>query len=647
MAVRAAPDQIYRAIAVAVDPAFYRAVYPGLGALGRDPVRHYVRLGWREGRDPAPWFSTDDYLEQNPDVAQAGLNPLYHYLTEGRAQGREILRSRDSAAYLVEHLAGVRDRGWAFDLDQMAPVGPMSAAPARRVSAQDRALVAAEFNEAFYLSANRDVAEAGLNPLDHFLRLGWREGRDPNEDFSTCDYLDADPDVAASGENPFVHYLREGRAEGRAARNTLGFRYPMIARLEPMAARMAKAERASAAAVLAPAAHLAHILAESVGEGLHLSFSHDDYVSNVGGVQSCVGREGEAMAGLGRDHLHLFPVEPWPMLRVAGERSALGVVWNGAHVGAFEVAAVIAALGGLRPGPRSFALHSLLGHAADEVLAILSAAGARSGAFWLHDFASLCAGYHLLRNEVADCGAPPPTSGACTVCVYGPHRARHLDEHGKLFEALELTVASPSASALATWKGAWSYPAKAELVLPHARLVEAGPMAPIRPGPLRVAFLGWASPLKGWPIFQELARKYADDPRYGFLHLGKHGQGGLAASFHEVAVSQESPMAMRDAVARLGIDVALIWPLCRETFSFTAHEAVAGGAAVVTWPDSGNVAAFVEETGHGLVLPGEAALHALFASGEALRLARSQRHPKLYDIVTSQMSADLTDRDRT
>ena len=514
---------------------------------------------------------------------------------------------------------------------------------------QDRALVAAEFDSRFYLDAYPDVAASRADPIDHFLRHGWREGRDPSPAFSVLDYLDAYPDIAQAGVNPFVHYLRSGRVEGRAPRSPLGFRYQLISRMEPVEARMAKAAAQSAKAAVSERADLDRALASSRSglSDLHLTFSHDDYVLNVGGVQSCVRREGEAMAGLGRDHLHLFPVEPWPMLRVAGERSALGVVWNGAHVGAFEVAAVIAALGGLRPGPRSFALHSLLGHAADEVLAILGAVGARSGAFWLHDFASLCAGYHLLRDDVADCGAPPPSSGACTVCVYGPHRARHLDEHQRLFEALELTVVAPSASALATWKGAWSYPAKAELVLPHARLVEAGPLAPVRPGPLRVAFLGWASPLKGWPIFQELARKYADDPRYAFLHLGKHGQGGLAASFHEVAVSQESPMAMRDAVARLGIDVALIWPLCRETFSFTAYEATAGGAAVVTWPDSGNVAAFVEETGNGLVLAGEAALHALFASGQALRLARSQRQPKLYDIVTSQMSADLTDRDRT
>jgi hypothetical protein len=281
----------------------------------------------------------------------------------------------------------------------------------------------------------------------------------------------------------------------------------------------------------------------------------------------------------------------------------------------------------------------MLGHSVDETLTILAAAGVRAGAFWLHDFASLCAGYHLLRNDVADCGAPPPGSGACSVCLYGPHRARHVDAHQRLFEALDLTVISPSASTLATWKRASAYPAQAETVAPHARLVEPRPAPVPRAGPLKVAYLGWGTPLKGWPVFRELARTYANDRRYAFIHLGKHPRAGLPILFHEVAVTSQTPMAMRDAVARLGIDVALIWPLCRETFSFTAYEATAGGAAILTSPDSGNVAAFVEESGNGRVLADEAALDRLFATGVILELARSARRPDLYDLAYGAMGA--------
>lgn len=510
---------------------------------------------------------------------------------------------------------------------------------------EDRALIAAEFDAAFYLGAYPDVAASGGDPADHFLRFGWKEGRDPSSQFSVADYLDAYPDVAAAGLNPLVHYLRSGRSEGRSPRNALGFRYQIIAQMEPVETRLAKARAAAAKVTPSAEADLARALATSRGGGLHLTFSHDDYVSNVGGIQLCLQREAAQIAGLGRDHLNLCPATPWPMLRTEGEATLLGVTWNGVHVGAFETETVRQALAGLAAGPRSLAIHSLLGHEVDEVVAFVHAAGATEGVFWLHDFASICAGYHLLRNDVADCAAPPPDSAACAVCVYGPHRARHLDAHQRLFEALALTVVAPSQAALSTWRKGWRFPARAEVVLPHAVLAPREDAA-VAAGPLRVAFAGWAAPLKGWTVFRDLALKYAKDDRYEFLHLGTRTPGGLPIRAEAVSVTDNAPLAMRDAMARLAVDVAVIWPLCQETFSFTAYEAFAAGAAILTHPDSGNVAAFVDEGDRGVVLPDESALDALFASGEILAFARSRRRPKLQDLVFSRMTVDLLDQDK-
>jgi glycosyltransferase involved in cell wall biosynthesis len=66
------------------DEAFYRALHP---EAGDDPLRDYLQHGWREGRDPTPWFSTADYLRRFPDVEAIGVNPFLHYLLWGRSQG--------------------------------------------------------------------------------------------------------------------------------------------------------------------------------------------------------------------------------------------------------------------------------------------------------------------------------------------------------------------------------------------------------------------------------------------------------------------------------------------------------------------------------------------------------------------------------
>ncbi|THD82081.1 MAG: hypothetical protein E7812_04560 [Phenylobacterium sp.] len=203
-------------------------------------------------------------------------------------------------------------------------------------------------------------------------------------------------------------------------------------------------------------------------------------------------------------------------------------------------------------------------------------------------------------------------------------------------------MVSPSDSALDLWRRAWAFPARDAVVVPHVRLVARGPAAASDADrPLRIAFAGVPAPHKGWPVFRELALRHADDPRYEFHHFGAQAPAGLPVVFHPVSAGGPEPLAMRRALEAAQIDAALIWPLCRETFSFTAHEAVAAGAAVITNPDSGNVAAFVAQGGHGPVLADESALAAAFETGDILELARARRRPKLYDLEYSALTMDL------
>lgn len=662
MAVTALDDEVYRVVSTAVDAAFYRTVYPDVDRAGLDPVRHYLSAGWREGRDPAPWFSSSAYLDAYADVRRARVEPLFHYLRQGRYEGREVFPSAQTPAAGPASIEPVETPPeWSVETvlaaaqpaephPELEPL-PVPAAVAEEPEARqwERELLAGEFDAEFYLTAHPDIAASGMDPLEHFLVTGWREGRDPHPRFSVKDYLETYPDIAHAGMNPFVHYVRTGRAEGRMARNELGFRYEVIARLRPLEARVPEIAEASAKLKLGTAAALAEALGRSrTGlADLHVTFSHDDYSTNTGGVQLCLQREDARVAALGRDHLHLYPAKPWPVVRTKREPGHLGVLWNGEDAGIYSpkvIARVLKqAAGATAAGRRTFAIHSLLGHSADETADILAAAGLTAGWFWLHDFASLCSGYHLLRNDVEDCAAPPPDSAACSICAYFPYRMRHLAEHERLFQRLHLTVVSPSQPTLDLWKARWTYPAKGEVVLPHARLLPRGP-APIsrrRRRPFRFAFAGLAAPHKGWGIFRELVLKHAGDERYEFLHLGVGAAAGVPVDFHEVRVTESRPRLMQETLEALEVDAVLIWPLCRETFSFTAYEAIAAGCAVITGPDSGNVQAVVREGDHGWVLPDEAALAEILETGRIAELARARRKPMLHDLAFSALTVDL------
>lgn len=523
---------------------------------------------------------------------------------------------------------------------------PGLAARARAtVRSPDDALVADAMDPDWYRAMNPDVAASGADPADHFLRHGWREGRDPVAAFCVRDYLELYPDVAEAGINPFLHWLKAGKAEGRLPRRDVGRTARAAALLEPLKVRLDRAAARWPRARPALREDLARRLS-ALGPALadlHMTISHDDAFRNVGGLQLCVQREHAAFATQGVTGLHLFPVDTWPTLREDGG-GPVGVSVAGEAWGAWTAHDLCAALAVALPasGRRSFALHSLLGHDPAAVEAILRAGGFVRGVFWLHDFASLCAGVHLMRDDLVDCGAPPAVSAACGVCLYGPRRTLHADAHRRLIEGFGLEVLAPSQVALDLWRRASGLDACPARVLPHARLggsAAAAPAPPPADGALRVAFLGAPVPHKGWEVFRALVERFAGDPRYAFLQFGAHGAGYSGMRFVEVRVSAADPHAMRDALVREGVDVALAWSLCTETFGFTALEAAAAGAAVLANPDSGNIAAQVAGGLHGRVLSDEAALLAAFRTGEVLALSRSARSAEVRDMVFSGLTA--------
>ena len=523
---------------------------------------------------------------------------------------------------------------------------PGLAARARAtVRTPDEALVADAMDPDWYRAMNPDVAASGADPADHFLRHGWREGRDPLAAFSVRDYLELYPDVAAAGINPFLHWLKAGQAEGRLPRRDVGRTARAAALLESLkvrldraAARWPRVRPSSRDDLVRRLAALGPALAD-----LHLTVSHDDAFRNVGGLQLCVQREHAAFAAQGVGGLHLYPVDTWPTLREDGG-GPVGVSVAGEAWGAWTAQDVGAALAAALPpsGRRTFALHSLLGHDPAAVEAILRAGGFARGVFWLHDFASLCAGFNLMRDDLVACGAPPPGSAACGICLYGPRRNLHMEGHRRLFDAFEIEVLSPSGVALETWREGGGFIDFHARVLPLAGLAEAtcdAPEPPSADGVLRTAFLGFPASHKGWGVFRDLVERFADDPRYAFLQFGAQGGGYSRMRFVETRVSADSPLAMRDALVREGVDVALVWSLWPETFCFTALEAAAAGAAVLTGPESGNVAAQVSAGLPGLTLPDEAELVRLFASGEVLALSRSARRATVRNMVFSGLTA--------
>lgn len=140
-------------------------------------ARHYLQEGAARGLSPGPLFDGPWYLAHNADVAAAGRNPLLHYLNDGRAESRPICPFADPELLAPIEGSDLFDAAW-YRSTYIPDLPPNQAARHYLREGAARGMNPGPlFDGGWYLANNADVAEAGANPLLHYLRSGRAEGR--------------------------------------------------------------------------------------------------------------------------------------------------------------------------------------------------------------------------------------------------------------------------------------------------------------------------------------------------------------------------------------------------------------------------------------------------------------------------------------
>ena len=167
---------------VIFDAAYYVSRYPEVAEAGIEPLFHYLETGWREGRNPSPGFDTNYYIKNNMPVRAVGVNPLVHYITTGAGLGVATSDATSEDAAEAEIAEVIRNY---FDAD-------------------------------YYLTRYGGTIAPNLDALRHFIRHGVRRRFNPNDWFDVAYYARTYYAELAAGENPLYHYARHGRPLGYA-----------------------------------------------------------------------------------------------------------------------------------------------------------------------------------------------------------------------------------------------------------------------------------------------------------------------------------------------------------------------------------------------------------------------------------------------
>jgi hypothetical protein len=510
-------------------------------------------------------FDKNWYLENNPDVEQAGIDPVTHFYYNGAYEGR---------------------------------------------------MASPKFDSAWYLNKYTDVKENGINPLIHYLRFGKKEGRLPIPNGSNNKAvisLVGDVNVAEQNykQTGLINTLDQQKNEDEDV---------------IINAEQANHQKEQVFSDSSCTGRINEYLEGNRNRELIIAFSHDDYLHNVGGVQIKVADQQVLSNVKNKGYLHIYPYFNSAFLVFSAQPLFVGVNIEGQSAGVLKGDELIDIFRQHSSFITSeIQIHHTMGFEMQFILKFLREIRSERVKFWLHDLFSICPNYLLLRNDLEYCHAPSITSNACTICRYRDLREKHLQAFDSLFREFEPEIIAPSDHILSLWKEKTEWKTDKCIVEPHARIIwEAKKKKSDINQKTRVAFVGIPVKHKGWDMFRRLTETLNDSIQYEFFLFSsvKVEPGNFKQI--SVTVNKEDRLAMKNALSEHDIDVTILWSICPESFSYTLYESIAAGCLVITNPFSGNIQAYIRNhPDYGMIFKDEKELIECFVSNQIVDLVRS------------------------
>ena len=154
------------------DSKYYTLHTPSTLELNMNPLLHFLRYGIYQNQAPNENFSPFSYWNIHNDVLLNRCNPLIHFIKK-----KKISMPSENSYEL------------AIKLIKNSEL----------------------FNNSFYRKEYSDISQSGMNPLHHYCKFGYKEGRIPSLEFDVLWYEKRYLSDYLGKVNPLLHYILVGK----------------------------------------------------------------------------------------------------------------------------------------------------------------------------------------------------------------------------------------------------------------------------------------------------------------------------------------------------------------------------------------------------------------------------------------------------
>ena len=268
-------------------------------------------------------------------------------------------------------------------------------------------------------------------------------------------------------------------------------------------------------------------------------------------------------------------------------------------------------------------IHHMLYIKQDHLRQLLNAFPEVPVKIYLHDYYNACCNLNLMRNGKEFCGGMGLDPAYCNSCKdYRRSVAKQKQLHQFYESILDRAIfVSPSQATQTIFlRFHPEYENKVIVIAHQAQIGRYQGNLETLPAesPIRVAYLGMPVHHKGWETWKALVNQAPKDA-YLFKVYNSSDDTYPGMEKKKVMFSEEKLNAMIEALREDQMQVAILWSICAETYSYTTMEAYAANTFLITNPKSGNIASAVKKFACGLVLESQQELFDLFEQPENVR----------------------------